>query len=365
MSENGTHDSDYWWSNRVFRSVTLYPWATMDAKAEMRQLAEQGVNTVFVVTKESDGRVFYNSEIAPPQIPNRDILADLADAAAIHGIKLIPSLFLLCDKYLVETYPETVQIAREGTEIRHPNVSMEWMYWACPNHDVIRDHLRSIIEELLRYDIDGIQFTHFEFQPIRNGESSYRSCFCDECVRQYEMENVTSDSDEWTSVRAETITSLLAELTDPVRSRDDLLTNIELEAFADRDSAIADSREMIGVDPRAVAEFAEVLTPRTAHVDLDMHPLWIRDTVRSLHTETKTPVVPSIRTSSSTNPQDGIPADELITAMQMALHGGASGVSLFSTGANIGRISPNQWGIVEQMFDEMARFEREYGTPRE
>ncbi len=363
MVDNGGIDTQHWWEDQLFRSVTLYPWATMDTEAELRRLAERGVNTVFVITKESDGRVFYDSDVAPNQVPNRDLLADLVDAARIHDLRLVPSLFTLCDKYLIETDPDVVQVAREGTEIRYPNVSMEWMHWVCPNHERVRSHLRAIVKELVAYDVDGVQLTHFEFQPIMNGESSYRSCFCDECLAHHESENLTSGSGDWIDQRCENVVSLLTDLAEPFAERDDLMVNLEVEAFADLDTALDDSREILGVDTRSVAEVADVLTPRTAHVDLDIHPLWIRDAVRSFRDAIRTPVVPSIRLSDGGDPETKVRDDELITAIQMALHGGARGVSLFSEGANIGRISASQWDTAAEMFEEMTYFEREYGLP--
>lgn len=353
-------DRRSWWDETLFRSVTLYPWATMDVKDVVDELTERGVNIVFVVVKESDGRVFYDSDAAPPQVPDRDLLGELVDEAAGRDLAVVPSLFVLCDKYLVERYPEAVQVAREGTEIRYPNVSAEWMHWVCPNHDVVRDHLRSLVDELLEYDVDGLQFTHFEYQPVMNGESSYRSCFCEACLSRHDAHDVDDGSAEWTAARCETITGLIEELSAPVRERDDLMVNVEMEAFADLDSAVEDSRETLGVDQLSLAEFADVLTLRTAHVDIDMHPLWIRDVVRSLRERTGCPVVPSIRTSDGERPLTYVPDDELMTAIQMAMHGGSQGVSLFSTGANVGRISDDQWEVVESQYAELAEFERDY-----
>jgi len=347
-----------WWNERFFRSVTLYPWATMNTEDVINNLADRGVNAIFVVVKESDGRVFYDSDVAPPQVPDRDLLGELVEVAADYDITVVPSLFVLCDKYLVEQYPEVVQVAREGTEIRYPNVSAEWMHWACPNHDIVRDHLGDVVDELLEYDIDGLQFTHFEYQPVMNDESSYRSCFCEACLSRHESHNVDDGSAEWTAARCETITGLLEELSAPLRDRNDLMMNVEMETFADLDSATEDSRDTLGVDQLSIAELADVLTPRAAHVGVDMHPLWIRDIVRSLREQTGCPVVPSIRTADSKQPQTPIPSDELLTAIQMALHGGSQGVSLFSTGANVGRISNEQWETVREQYQELREFER-------
>lgn len=363
MSSNGGDASGPWWQETLFRSVTLYPWATMDAEDVVADLADRGVNTVFVVAKESDGRVFYDSDVAPPQVPSRDLLGELVAAAEGRNLAIVPSLFTLCDKYLLEQHPEVVQIAREGTEIRYSNVSAEWMHWVCPNHQVVREHLRGIVDEILAYDVDGVQFTHFEFQPVMNGESSYRSCFCDACLSRHDSRDIDDGSREWTAARCETITTLIEKLTAPVHERDGLMVNVEMEAFADLESGLADSRETLGVDQLSIAELADVLTLRTAHVDVDMHPLWIRDVIRALGDLTETPIVPSIRTSSGERPLSVVPNDELMTAIQMALHGGSQGVSLFSTGANVGRISDDQWGMIESQFAELAEFERDNGPP--
>lgn len=365
MSEAGDGAGAPWWRETVFRSVTLYPWATMDAEEVVADLVDRGVNVIFVVTKESDGRVFYDSAVAPQQVPSRDLLAELVAAAAEYEVAIVPSLFVLCDKHLVEEHPEAVQVAREGTAIRYPNVSAEWMHWACPNHDVVREHLRAVVDELLTYDIDGVQFTHFEFQPVMNGESSYRSCFCDACLARQEAPDPDGDAPAWTAARCETVTELIAELSAPVRERPELLTNVEMEAFADLESAAADSRELLGVDRLSLAEFADVLTLRTAHVAVDMHPLWIRDVVRSLGERTGVPVVPSIRTAGGDRPLTEVPDDELMTAIQMAMHGGSQGVSLFSTGANVGRISDDQWETIESQYAELAAFERDHFRPSE
>lgn len=364
MSMESADENAQWWDDTLFRAVTLYPWATMDAEEVVDNLADRGVNVVFVIVKESDGRVFYDSDVAPPQVPDRDLLGELVAAAAHRDLAIIPSLFVLCDKYLVDEHPDTVQVAREGTEIRYPNVSAEWMHWVCPNHQVVRDHLREIVNELMTYDVDGLQFTHFEFQPVMNGESSYRSCFCEACLARDDSRNVDDSSSEWTAARCETITELIDELTTPLRGRDDLMVNVEMEVFADLESATDDSREILGVDQLSLAEIADILTLRTAHVKVDMHPIWIRDVVRSLREQTDTPIVPSIRTSDGERPQTRVPADELMTAIQMALHAGSQGVSLFSAGANIGRFSDDQWDVIESQYGELVQFESNHWRSR-
>lgn len=346
-----------WWENQLTRAVTFYPWATMRPEKELQRLVENGVNTLFVVTKESDGRVFYNSEVAPRQVPSRDILGELIDAAEEYDLRVVPVVFVLCDKYLLEQHPSVVQVAREGTEIRYPNVSSEYMHWACPNHESVRTHLYRIVDELTEYDIDGIQFTHFGYQPIRNGDSSYSSCFCEECMARYEKHDVAEDSNTAVDLRCNTTATLLKDLTDPFRNREDCLVSIELEAFADLEAAIEDSRKTLGVDPRDAAAFADVLNPRTAHLDMDLHPLWIREVVRSFRAETGTPVVPSIRTAEGTNPENKLLASELTAPMQLALHGGAAGISMFSGGANVGRITESQWETVTEVFHEMQYLE--------
>jgi len=353
---------DRWWEETVFRAVTLYPWATMDADVVVKDLVDRGVNALFVLTKESDGHVFYDSDVAPSQVPNRDLLAELVAAADGRNIAIIPSMFVLCDKHLLNEHRETVQIAREGTEIQYPNVSAEWMHWVCPNHDPVREHLRTIVEELTAYDIDGIQFTHIEFQPVMNDDSRYLSCFCDACIEHHETHEDDETAD-WVDVRCETVSNLIAELTGPIHNHEDILVNVEMEAFTDLESAVSDSRETLGVDPVSIADFADVLTLRTPHVGIDKHPLWVRDVVRSLREETATPIVPSIRTSSEERPMTPIPDDELVTAIQMAFNGGSQGVSLFSTGANVGRITDDQWTTIESQYAEIATFERRHGLP--
>ena len=345
-----------WWSRDSIRAVTLYPWATMDVDAVIADLADKSVSTVMVVCKESDGRVFYDSDVAPSQVPERDILAEIVEATDQRDMHAVPVFLTLCDKFLLERNPGYVQIARDGTEIRYPNVSFEWMHWVCPSYPAVRDHLHSLAEEISEYNVDGIRFQNIEFQPIRNGESNYRSCFCDACLAERAEDDPEAvDEDPWQTHRIETNAKLLATLAEPFD--DDQMVDLQLEVFADMESTLQDSSHQLGLDIEALAAHVDTLSPRTAHIDMDVHPLWIRDVTRSLVNAFKKPILPSIRTASRVDSSDQLSEDELHTAIQMALHGGAHGVSLFSAGANIGRLTEDQWQVVMKTFDRMKMIE--------
>lgn len=351
--------ADAWWQNTSIKGVTLYPWATMDADAVLGRLSERGANTVFVITKESDGYVFYDSDLAPNQVPERDLLAELVAAADDHGLRIVPVFFALCDGYLLQQHPEAVQVARDGTELQYPNVSFEWMHWVCPSHDIVRDHLVGLAEEVAEYDIDGVRFAHLEFQPVRSGDAEHRSCFCEQCIQRHDRR----DDGSWTDERSSTLTSFVADLTAPFADDPSVGVNLQLEAFADVDGTLEESREVLGVDVREFARYADFVSPRTAHVDMNLHPLWIRDVTRWFRRTCDLPVVPSVRVAKADEPSTRVPSDELFTAIQMALHGRAEGVDVFSTGANVGRITDEQWTEVERSFAEMDDlFEDEEAT---
>ena len=361
-----TSETTSWWERESIRAVTLYPWATMDVDTVLSNLAKRNVNTAMVICKESDGRVFYDSDTVPNQVPSRDILGELTAAASDYGIRVVPTFFTLCDKYLLERDPELVQIARDGTEIRYPNVSFEWMYWVCPSRTEVRDHLQRLTQEVSEYDVDGIRFSHLEFQPVYNDGTDHLSCFCDRCVERAEQVG-DSDADghaSWLAARTEASTELFAALADPFD--DDQMVNLQVEVFTDAELTLRDSHETLGLNIEALADHVDVLTPRTAHVDMDLHPLWIRDVTRSLHEAVDPPILPSIRTAGSGSDGERLPPDELHTAIQMALHGGSDGVSLFSAGANIGRITDEQWEVVEESFAGIADLadDTEWTSPR-
>ncbi len=353
MSVMTTGDARGWWETEGVRAVTLYPWATMDVDSVLADLAERNVNTVMVICKESDGRVFYDSDTVPNQVPERDLLAEFVAAAERRDLRVVPVFLALTDKYLLEQHSEFVQVARDGTAIRYPNVSFEWMHWVCPSREAVRDHLLALAEEISEYDIDGIRFQHLEYQPIRNGESDYLSCYCDECLGIEDGdETAQRDHGEWIDHRVSTTTDLLASLAAPFD--DEQMVNLQFEVYSDMESTLRDSREQLGLDIERLAEHVDTLSPRTAHVDMGVHPLWIRDVTRSLRDAVGKPIVPSIRTASSDDPGDHLSQGELLTAIQMALHGGAAGVSLFSAGANIGRLTDDQWSVVEESFEGLA-----------
>lgn len=342
--------SDAWWRTPPINGVTLYPWATMDVDAVLEDLSDKGANTVFVITKESDGHVFFDSELAPNTVPERDILAELVAAGTDHDVRIVPVFFALCDGYLLQQHPEAVQVARDETELRYPNVSFEWMHWVCPNHEVVRDHLVGLAEELAEYDIDGVRFAHLEFQPVRSGDIEHRSCFCEECLERYEeLDEDTSVTDD----RCATITSFVRDLSAPFTDDPDVGVNLQCEAFADVDATLEESRDVLGVDIQSLAQYSDFISPRTAHVDMDLHPLWIRDVTRWFRKTCELPVVPTIRVSKEDDPSAQVSEDELFTSIQMALHGQAGGVNVFSTGANVGCITDEQWSAVERSFSGM------------
>ena len=336
-----------WWGEEAIRAVTLYPWATMDVDGVLAELADRNVNTVMVICKESDGRVFYDSDIVPNQVPERDLLAEFVDAAGRRDMYVVPVFLTLTDKYLLEQDPSLVQVARDGTPLRYPNVSFEWMHWVCPSNPAVRDHVARLATEISEYDVDGIRFSHLEFQPVLNGDSDYLSCFCEQCVDG--DETVSSDDESWLDYRANLSESLLTDLVEPFD--DDRMINLQVEVFADMESTLRDSREKLGLDIEELSAHVDTLSPRTAHVDMGVHPLWIRDVTRAMRDAVQKPILPTIRTASSTDPENPISPDELHTAIQMALHGGASGLTLFSDGANIGRLTDEQWDAVEDSFD--------------
>jgi hypothetical protein len=353
-----------WWHEGGIRAVTLYPWASMRVEAVVDTLLAAGVNTVFPITKESDGHVFYDSEVAPVQSPGRDILGELV-AAAPPELKVVPNLSLLLDKQFWQRHPETVQRGEDGTEIRYPNVDAEWLYRVCPNHESVREHVRRVVEEVVAYDIDGVLFNHFDFQPVRAGEESYLACCCSACDGALDG---APGSPAWVESRCAAIDGFLDDISEPLAGRDDLLTTFLVESFDQYGASSDYLRETFGVDLARLAPRADVLVPNTDHVDLGLSTLWIRDTVRWLVDYTDTPVVPVVRAAETPRRGERLPPGELFTAVQMALHGGAAGANVFCVGTNTSSATGAQWARVADVFSELARLDplvAEPAKPRE
>lgn len=345
--------ADRWWTTGTVRAVTLYPWATMPVDDVVEALVDADVSAVVLIVKDSDGRVFYDSEVAPPQVPDRDVLGEFVEAADDRGLRVVANLNLLHDKFLGERHEEAVQVSSDDTRVRYPNVGAEWMCCICPTHEFVREHLQSIVDEVVRYDVDGVLLKNFDFQPIRRDGTGHPSCFCAKCRRTMGDRGVTPQTEGWIDARCDVVEQLIETVTEPARA-DGLPTMYMVDSLDQFDTSPRYLRRTFGIDLNWLGKQADLLVPNTAHVDLGLHPLWIRDTVRWLREYAGTPVLPVIKATKTGDPDVRVENNELFLAIQMALHGGAVGVNLFSVGANLGTIDRDQWHVVERSFGELG-----------
>jgi len=154
------------------------------------QLAKKlNANTVILFARDAWGRAYYRSKIAPlnTKLGKRDLIQEVIESAKKEGIKVIVMIGHTTNPILFSKHPEWAQRGLNGEVIvmnkDPPNLEkrIEWPLM-CPNSPFI-DIVSKEVEEVLKYDIDGILLDSFRYMPDIEG-----ACFCNFCRERHEKD---------------------------------------------------------------------------------------------------------------------------------------------------------------------------------
>ncbi|MEA3313401.1 MAG: stalk domain-containing protein [Caldisericota bacterium] len=141
----------------------------LGAKEVVLTLKEYGYNTIFLLVKNPQGRVFYKSEFLPVE---SDILGTLINEAHYNDIKVFTYFPVFMDKNFGFLHQEEL--------MQHINGSKN-NYYVSLLSSVYLDYIKHFLDELLQYDIDGVSLDYIRFP---NGSYDFSNA-----SMQYAQEN--------------------------------------------------------------------------------------------------------------------------------------------------------------------------------
>jgi uncharacterized lipoprotein YddW (UPF0748 family) len=193
-------------------------------EAAVQQLAELNIDTIYPVVWNR-GYTLYPSRVAEqvigvstapqPHFQQRDMLAELLQAAKAHKMRVIPwfeyGLMAPPNSLLAYQHPEWLTQKADGYRLQ------DQMVWLNPNHPDVIQFITSLIQEVVHgYDIDGIQLDDHFGMPVELGyddltKALYRQKTGEEPPTQH------TDS-RWMDWRISQITELMHQIFHAVKA---------------------------------------------------------------------------------------------------------------------------------------------------
>jgi hypothetical protein len=208
----------------VDRGVFLVPWLGIDADTVVNQLADVGATFLSLSVKDSMGRTWARSDVVPRwRGSDRDVLADLCDAAHRKQIKVRASVAVFADALQAQLHPDRVALGNDGIAARRPGWSEDWSYHLCPSRPEQQEYTDRFVAELLdRYDVDGIDldFIRFPWKAANVDGPERYFCYCTQCQQRFTAETgepwpaEPTTSTAWYDWRAGVITSFVSRIAD-------------------------------------------------------------------------------------------------------------------------------------------------------
>ncbi len=141
----------------------------LGAKEVVSTLKEYGYNTIFLLVKNPQGKVFYKSEFLPVE---SNILETLINEAHNNGLKVFTYFPVFMDK--------NFGLLHQKELMQHVSGSKD-DYYVSLLSSVYLDYIKHFLDELLQYDIDGVSLDYIRFP---NGSYDFSNAFM-----QYAQEN--------------------------------------------------------------------------------------------------------------------------------------------------------------------------------
>ncbi len=193
-------------------------------EAAVQQLAELNINTLYPVVWNR-GYTLYPSRVAEqvigsstapqPQFQQRDMLAELLQAAKAHNMRVIPwfeyGLMAPPNSLLSYQHPEWL------TQKVDSNRLHDQMVWLNPTHPDVVQFVTNLIQEVVRnYDVDGIQLDDHFGMPVELGYDDFTKTL----YRHETGEDppVKSTDSRWMAWRISQITKLMHQIFHAVKA---------------------------------------------------------------------------------------------------------------------------------------------------
>ena len=336
-----------WSEARVEKTPRVWTWmhppvdeTEHDLEERLERLKRGGVDSIFLLVY--DGRkAFYESATVPME---SDQLGRVLKVAERLGLEVHAWMFTLnCNvEWVQERHPEWFVVNRKGNSTLVERPYVEYYNWLCPSRDDVVAYVLSVVHELAQVPglagvhLDYIRFPdvilpkglHAHYNLVQDRElPEYDYCYCDVCRRAFREEagrdpleqGDPSQDAAWREFREARITRVVELAVKEIHAAGKQAT---AAVFATPKLAKQLVRQDWAKWP------LDAVFPMIYHKFYDEPPEWIesasREGVEALRG--KLPLYAGVFVPE-------LPGDLTGEALNLALRGGAHGVSLFSAEA--------------------------------
>ncbi len=151
---------------------------------QFEKLNDMHINTVFFLTKYTDGKVYYNSKIAP-RASKWDVLEYIVKKSRHYNMEIHPYINVFIEEgNLLKENPLWAEKRQDGTVLT----------WSSPAVDAVRNRILAIVKEIIKnYDVDGIQLDRIRYQGFF--DTGYNKYSLKKYKLKYNKEADTKDKD--------------------------------------------------------------------------------------------------------------------------------------------------------------------------
>lgn len=360
----------------VPRGIFVIPWRYMDWGAFTEFLQQRNVNTISLSIKDSQGFVFFPSEVAPSVPLSERKLEEGIRTLHDSGMRVTASLATFADTAVAQRRSEWLALARDGRRARPLEAWSDWSeafyYHLCPTRPEYRDYFLRLVDEIVtRYEVDGIDldFIRYPFGPAVGESEPIHFCYCDHCTTQFQQDHgldakkLTSGDEGWQvwiEWRAEQISQFVQDVKERIQKRSGLTLMTYIATYGSRSHdrrELQVIREKYGQDTVALGRVVDILAPMLYHVFTEepVHytrqgPFWIKVMTRWL-AELAREVWPVVQGA------DPATAEELQSAIENAFNGGASGILIYP--GRSWQMNEAKWSKAGAVYSVLAQVPKE------
>lgn len=267
------------------------------------------------------------------------------------GIKLYAEFATLNGRGYVENHPEAWPIDHRGKKAE----AATWFMGACPTEPGFRRHRIDELKKLLsRFDIDGVwmDYLHWHAQFEDPEPILPETCFCDHCIRTFEVYSqvnipagTTAEKAQWILARHDSswrnwrctvIADWVKEFRKVLREeKPDALLGIYHCPWDDKDFNGA-RRYNLGIDYGLLRDHADVFSPMVYHGRMGRSAEWVKENIAwfckelSLEPGQFPKVWPIVQAYNDPRP---ISPEEFEKVLRHGAGNDASGVMMFTSSA--------------------------------
>jgi hypothetical protein len=247
--------------------------------------------------------------------------------------------------------PELAAVTVDGKPAKE-----DWVEFVCPSRTDFRrrriEEARSIVRRLRPEGLSLDFIRHFVYWemvgPDHDPETLPDTCYCVHCLQGFAASlglrpgSIPPDpqraadwirknaAEQWARFKVETITSMVAEMTEGVRFIDpEILINVHVVPWR-RDDYDGALKSVVGQDLPALSEVADLLSPMTYSFMLHRPPEWIPSVVQDFDWISDCPILPSIQVAPAYREDEVFSAAEFEAALRAALEPPSAGVVFWS-----------------------------------